>query len=113
MNGKRILTAVSLLAVAVLIIVQSQAFNEPVSSQQSQTAIEPQPQAFVAEMAKLTSDGSLITDWPLIQSLSKLPESMRRQLNLNDAELAEVASLTRDTTNERRRIRLHVASSLG
>jgi HEAT repeat protein len=113
MNGNRKLTAVSLVAVAVVMIVKMVAFNEPVSNQQSQTAIKLQPQVLVDEMAKLTSDGSLITDWPLIQSLSKLPESMRRQLNLNDAELAEVASHGQDTTNERRRIRLHVATSLG
>ncbi|MGH9938781.1 MAG: HEAT repeat domain-containing protein [Blastocatellia bacterium] len=113
MNRKRKLTIIALLAVAVMMIVQPRAFDEPVSSQQSQIAIKLQPQILVTEIAKLTSDGSLITDWPLIRALMNLPESLRRQLNLNDAELAEVASGARDTTDDRRGIRLHVASSLG
>jgi len=113
MSGKRKLTVVSLLAMAVAMVIQPQVFDKPVASQPSQTASKLHPQILVAEMAKLTSDGSLITDWPLIQALMNLPDPLRRQLNLNDAELAEAASGARDATNERRRIRLHVATSLG
>ncbi|MGH9839939.1 MAG: HEAT repeat domain-containing protein [Blastocatellia bacterium] len=110
MSGKLKLTGPMLLAVVAVAVVR---FTVSVSGQSSQTANGLQPKALVAEMARLTSDGRLIADWPLTQALMNLPESLRRQLALSDAELAEAASLTRDTANERRKVRLKVASSLG
>jgi HEAT repeat protein len=110
MNGKLKFTGAMLLAVVAVAVVR---FTMSVSGQSSRPANGLQPQVLVTEMARLTSDGRLIADWPLIQALLNLPEPLRRQLALSDAELAEAVSLTRDAANERHKIRRKVAGSLG
>lgn len=75
---------------------------------QSQAVIQ---QAVLVEMTKMTGNGALITEWPLIQGVMNFPAPLRHQLALSDAELA--AALSSETNDERTRIRRHLAKALG